>query len=186
MYVIAEVAQAHDGSLGNALSFIKAISKTGCDAIKFQMHYASEESTNEDKFRVNTFPQDVNRYEYWKRMEFTIEQWKMISDACSSDDIDLIISPFSNKAIDICKTLKLSALKIGSGEYQNTELLDKAFSTHRRVIVSTGMCTDEEVLSYGKYCKQRCENLSLLQCTSKYPCNIDEIGLKRYPRISKS
>ena len=84
-------------------------------------------------------------------MEFTIEQWKMISDACSSNDIDLIISPFSNKAIDICKTLKLSALKIGSGAYENTELLDKEFSTHRRVIVSTGMCKNEEVISYGKY-----------------------------------
>ena len=45
IYIIAEVGQAHDGSLGILHSYIDAVSKTGANAIKFQMHYADAESS---------------------------------------------------------------------------------------------------------------------------------------------
>ena len=43
--IIAEVGQAHDGSLGIAHSYIDAVADAGASAIKFQTHYANEEST---------------------------------------------------------------------------------------------------------------------------------------------
>jgi N,N'-diacetyllegionaminate synthase len=36
--VIAEVGQAHDGSLGLAQAYIDAIAKAGAYAVKFQTH----------------------------------------------------------------------------------------------------------------------------------------------------
>lgn len=39
-YVIAEISQNHDGSLGMAHAYIDSVSKTGADAIKFQTHIA--------------------------------------------------------------------------------------------------------------------------------------------------
>ena len=53
--IIAEVGQAHDGSLGQAHAFIDAIAESGADVVKFQMHIASEESTTADKFRIPFF-----------------------------------------------------------------------------------------------------------------------------------
>ena len=44
-YIIAEIAQAHDGSLGLAHAYIDAIADAGADAVKFQMHIAKAEST---------------------------------------------------------------------------------------------------------------------------------------------
>ena len=45
-YIIAEVAQAHDGNINIAHAFIDAVAKTKtADAIKFQTHIAAEEST---------------------------------------------------------------------------------------------------------------------------------------------
>ena len=44
-FIIAEIAQAHDGSLGTAHAYIDAVSNAGADAIKFQTHIAAEEST---------------------------------------------------------------------------------------------------------------------------------------------
>src|SRR5438874_12916572 len=73
--IIAEVAQAHDGSLGTAHAYIDAIARTGADAVKFQTHIAAAESTLEEPWRVKFSYQDASRYAYWKRMEFSEEQW---------------------------------------------------------------------------------------------------------------
>src|SRR5438552_17944535 len=73
--VIAEVAQAHDGSLGTAHAYIDAAANAGADAVKFQTHIAAAESTPSEPWRVRFSPQDATRYDYWRRMEFTEEQW---------------------------------------------------------------------------------------------------------------
>src|SRR4030065_370638 len=73
--VVAEVAQAHDGSLGMAHAYIEAIANAGADAVKFQTHIAAAESTPGERWRVKFSAQDETRYDYWKRMEFTEKQW---------------------------------------------------------------------------------------------------------------
>ena len=73
--VIGEVAQAHDGSLGTAHAYIDAIADAGADAVKFQTHIAAAESTPQEPWRVRFSYQDASRYDYWKRMEFSEEQW---------------------------------------------------------------------------------------------------------------
>ena len=50
--LIAEIAQAHDGSLGIAHSYIDALADVGVDAIKFQTHIAEAESSSFEPFRV--------------------------------------------------------------------------------------------------------------------------------------
>src|SRR5688572_14799461 len=74
-FLIAEVAQAHDGSLGIAHAYIDAAADAGVDAVKFQTHIAAAESTLDEPFRVKFSLQDATRYAYWKRMEFSPEQW---------------------------------------------------------------------------------------------------------------
>ena len=74
--IIAEIGQAHDGSLGIAHSYIDAVAEAGADGVKFQTHFASEESTLEDEFRVHFTEQDKTRFDYWKRMEFFQNEWK--------------------------------------------------------------------------------------------------------------
>lgn len=73
--VIAEVAQAHDGSLGTAHAYVDAAARAGADAVKFQTHLAAAESTPAEPWRVPFSRQDASRYEYWRRMEFPEEAW---------------------------------------------------------------------------------------------------------------
>src|SRR3954469_19240379 len=94
-FVIAEVAQAHDGSLGQAHAFIDAAARAGADAIKFQTHIAAAESTPAEPWRVKFSQQDDTRYEYWKRMEFTEEQWRGLSDHAEEQGIMFLSSAFS-------------------------------------------------------------------------------------------
>src|SRR5438477_157149 len=76
--IIAEVAQSHDGSLGQAHAFIDAAARSGADAIKFQTHIASAESTPSEPWRVKFSQQDATRYDYWRRMEFSERQWRTL------------------------------------------------------------------------------------------------------------
>ena len=65
--IIAEVGQAHDGSLGIMHSYIDAVKDTGVNAIKFQTHIAEAESSDQEPFRIKFSLQDATRYDYWKR-----------------------------------------------------------------------------------------------------------------------
>jgi len=51
-FVIAEIAQSHEGSLGMAHAMIDASAEAGADAVKFQTHIANAESTLDEPWRV--------------------------------------------------------------------------------------------------------------------------------------
>ena len=68
--IIAEIAQAHDGSLGILHSYIDALADAGVDAIKFQTHIAEAESSAYEQFRVNFSYVDKTRFDYWKEWNF--------------------------------------------------------------------------------------------------------------------
>ena len=93
--IIAEVAQAHDGSLGFAHAFIDAVAASGADAIKFQTHIANAESTLDEAFRIPLSGQDETRWDYWRRMEFTPDQWRGLSAHASEKGLVFLSSAFS-------------------------------------------------------------------------------------------
>src|SRR5947209_3065166 len=93
--IIAEVAQNHDGSLGTAHAYIDAIARAGADAVKFQTHIAAAESTPSEPWRVKFSQQDQTRYDYWKRMEFTEEQWRGLAAHAERCGLTFLSSPFS-------------------------------------------------------------------------------------------
>src|ERR1044072_8272570 len=97
--VIGEVAQSHDGSLGQAHAFIDAIASAGADAVKFQTHIAAAESTPGEPWRVKFSTQDATRYDYWKRMEFTEEQWHGLKAHAGERGLLFLSSPFSLEAV---------------------------------------------------------------------------------------
>src|SRR5215208_5363153 len=114
--IIGEVALTHDGSLGLAHAFVDAIADAGADAVKFQTHIAAAESTPAEPFRVKFSRQDASRYDYWKRMEFTEEQWRGLADHCADRGMLFISSPFSIEAVNLLARIGQPLWKIASGE----------------------------------------------------------------------
>ncbi len=80
--IIAEIGLTHEGSLGNCLRMIDQCKKSGADIIKFQIHFAEEESTLDEKFRIKFSVEDKTRFDYWKRTSFNYSQWKKIYNYC--------------------------------------------------------------------------------------------------------
>lgn len=177
MYIIAEIGQAHEGSLGIAHSYIDALAGTGVDAIKWQMHIADAESSEEEPFRVKFSYEDDQRIDYWRRMEFTLDQWRGIKEHCEEKGMEFICSPFSNAAVDALEQLGVSKYKIGSGEVNNFLLLEKICKTGKTVLLSSGMSSYDELLDSVKFVKSHGNELVLFQCTTAYPTEAKDWGL---------
>ncbi|WP_374550743.1 N-acetylneuraminate synthase family protein [Flavobacterium sp.] len=176
-YLIAEIAQAHEGSLGILHSYIDAVSKTGVQAIKFQMHIAEAESSVHEPFRVKFSREDDTRFDYWKRMQFSLNQWKGIKTHCDEVGLDFICSPFSNLAVDWLEEIGVKIYKIGSGEVNNLLLLEKICATGKPIIISSGMSSFEELDKTVNFLKSKNAQFSILQCTTAYPTKPEQFGL---------
>jgi N-acetylneuraminate synthase len=175
--IIAEIGQAHDGSLGNAHAFIDALADTGVDAIKFQTHIAEAESSEFELFRVKFSNQDQTRLDYWKRMEFTPEQWLGLKNHAFDKGLKFISSPFSLTAVDLLESIGVDSYKVGSGEVTNLLILEKIAKTGKPIILSSGMSSWQELEQSVEFLKQFENPLSVLQCTTAYPTNPDQWGL---------
>jgi N,N'-diacetyllegionaminate synthase len=180
-FIIAEIGQAHDGSLGLAHSYIDEASIAGADAIKFQTHYADEESTLDDKFRKKFSFEDKNRFDYWKRIEFDKDGWRSLKKHAEKKNLIFLSSPFSVKAVKILNDLDILAWKIGSGDTQNFEMIDQINLTNKPILMSTGMSSDSEIEKSIKHIK--CTNIALLYCISKYPSKLEDIDINQISNL---
>ena len=122
--VIAEIGLSHEGSLGTAMAYVKAIARTGAYAVKFQTHIAEYESSINERFRTNIFPQDETRFEYWNRTAFKSHEWKLLSDYCESLGIIFATTPFSIEAAKLVAPYNKTFWKVGSGDLTNLPLID--------------------------------------------------------------
>ncbi len=175
--LIAEVAQAHDGSLGMAHAFIDSAATTGVDAIKFQTHIASEESTASEPWRVKFSKQDETRFDYWKRMEFSGEQWAGLKSHAEDKGLIFLSSAFSHAAVDLLRNLGMPAWKVASGELTNLPLISHMASDAKPVLLSTGMSPHSEIDAAVAVVRNAKAPLAIFQCTTQYPSPAESIGL---------
>lgn len=176
-FIVAEVAQAHDGSLGMAHAFIDAAANAGADAVKFQTHFAAEESTLDEPFRVGQSKQDKTRFDYWRRMEFSPEQWQGLATHAREQGLIFLSSAFSLAAVHLLKSIGVPAWKIGSGEFDAPDLWRAMAATGAPILFSTGMANYAEIDKAVSVFRSHAVPYALLQCTSAYPCPLEEIGL---------
>jgi len=175
--IIAEVAQNHDGSLGNAHAHIDAIARAGADAVKFQTHIAAAESTPAEPWRVKFSVQDSTRFDYWKRMEFTAEQWQGLAAHARSRGLLFLSSAFSLDAVELLDRIGVPAWKVGSGEVTNLPMVERMAATLKPVILSSGMSAWRD-LDAAVDAVRRCgAPVAVMQCTSAYPCPPEKFGL---------
>ena len=127
-YIIAEIGNSHEGSLGLAKQFIQTAAESGVDAVKMQTHVFDAESLpdapNPPYFK------NESRREYFERTAFSINQWKELKRFAEKDiKIDFFSSPFSLEAVDLLESIGVKSYKIASGEVSNIPLLEKIGKT---------------------------------------------------------
>lgn len=176
-FIIGEIAQTHDGSLGTAHAYIDAIANAGADAIKFQTHIADAESTPGEPWRVKFSRQDATRYDYWKRMEFSAEHWRGLVEHATERGLVFLSSAFSFAAVELLETLGMSAWKVGAGEVTNLPMLEMMARTGKPVLLSSGMSDWAELDAAVATVRAQDAPVAVFQCTTAYPCPPEKLGL---------
>lgn len=179
--VIGEVAQSHDGSLGTCHAYIDAIANAGGDAVKFQTHIAEAESTPTEPWRVKFSPQDATRFDYWKRMEFSGEQWMGLKQHANERGLLFLSSPFSMQALELLTRIGVAAWKVASGEVTNLQMLDQMLASRLPIILSTGMSPISEIDGLVDRIRNARNSYVVMQCTSMYPTPPEKLGLNLLP-----
>ena len=173
--VIAEIGSVHDGSYGNALQLVATAAACGADAVKFQTHIAEAETLRDAP--MPSYFRGEPRYEYFERTGFRPEQWAGLRDACGEHGVEFLSSPFSVDAVELLESVGVDRYKVPSGEVTNLPLLEAVADTGRPVVLSSGMSSWEELDRAVDVIRSRNDDLSVLQCTSEYPCAYEHVGL---------
>lgn len=165
----------HDGSLGIAGQMVEVAAECGADAIKFQLHVAPAETT-----AAAPSPPYFNaesRYAYFERTAFDEEGWRALRARCNDVGIEFLCSPFSLEAVDRLEELGVRRHKIPSGEVTNVPLLERVAATGKPVLLSSGMSSWAELDAAVETLRGGGGEVTVLQCTSEYPCPPERVGL---------
>jgi N,N'-diacetyllegionaminate synthase len=114
--LLAEIGQAHDGSVGIAHGMLDSIAGSGFDGVKFQVHDPDAESTYNEPIRAGSKILDASRIDYWRRTSFVPDQWSDLVDHAHQLGLLVVASTFSRKSIDLLSEIGIDGWKIGSGE----------------------------------------------------------------------
>jgi len=173
--IIAEIGSVHDGSFGSALKLIELAKECGANVVKFQTHIAEAETLQDAP--VPSFFKGEPRYEYFKRTGFSLKQWKELKAKCGELKIEFLSSPFSIEAVELLEKVGVKRYKVPSGEMTNLPMLEVIAKTKKPVLLSSGMSTWKELNEAVDTIQKVHNDITVLQCTSEYPCTYENVGL---------
>jgi N,N'-diacetyllegionaminate synthase len=173
-FVVAEIGNNHDGSIGQARALIEAAAEAGADAVKFQTHIAEAEMLPS----TPTPPHfDEPRFEFTRRMELDFEEHAPLKTFAEERDLAFFSSPFSLEAVELLERLEVPAYKVASGEVTNPPLVEAVAATGRPVLLSTGMSGLDEIAGAVSILREHGTPFLIMQCTSAYPCPPEKVNL---------
>ena len=178
-YIIAEIGINHNGDLDIAKRLIDMASCAGCDSVKFQKRNPAICVPEHQKGVMRKTPWGEMTYiDYKYRVEFGKEEYDQIDKHCRDRGIEWSASPWDLDSLEFLNQYDLPFIKIPSAMLTNDELLLESCKTGKKVILSTGMSTKEEIDHAVKLLKDNSREFAILHCVSTYPAPMEELNLK--------
>jgi len=171
--IIAEIGWNHMGDMNLAEEMIKSAKVSGCEIAKFQT-WRVERLTNGEW-------DNDGRREIYQNAELSYEKHIFLKKICLENSIEFLSSAFSVKDAELINKLNCDSIKIPSFEVNNFKLLDYCKNNFKRIFISTGTATKEEILKVKDFFINWEGKLIVMHCVSAYPCKPERINL---PRIS--
>lgn len=179
VFIVAEIGVNHNGSLELAQQMIDKAIVANVDCVKFQIsknpHNVVSKFAQKAEYQKNTTGANESQLEMIKKLQLTFNDFKILKEYCAEKGVMFLSTPFDLESCDFLNELKMEIFKIPSGEITNLPYLRKINSFGKKVILSTGMATLDEIqdaLEVLKNCK-----VSLLHCTTEYPCPYSDVNL---------
>ena len=188
-YVIAEIGINHNGDIDLAKELIDMAHASGCDAVKFQKRNVEEVYSKEELDKPRESPWGTTTREQKHGIEFNIVQYKELEEYADEKGLDFIVSCWDLDSLqEVEDNLNVKYHKVASALATDRDFLEALHYTGKPIILSTGMCTDEQVDAALKILKH---TEYVLACTSTYPTKEEEVNLnyintlkEKYPYLS--
>ena len=190
-FIIAEAGVNHNGELSRALQLCDAAREAGANAVKFQTWKTERIVTASARMaayqKENTAASDDSQYRMLKALELSYEDFRTIRDHCREIGICFLSTPDEVESLRFLVELGVPLIKVGSGEVTNIPYLRQIGATGKRVILSTGMSTLDQVrLAYDTLLWAGAPEVALLHCTTNYPCPMEEVNLRAMLTLKES
>lgn len=181
VYIIAEAGVNHNGDVDIAKQLVDAAAEAGVDAVKFQT-FKTENLVCKDakkaEYQTETTDKTESQFDMLKKLELTLDMHRELIDYCKKKKVTFLSTPFDMESIDLLEQLGMEVYKIPSGEITNLPYLRKIGSLGKKVILSTGMSTIQEVQDAVKVLRESGgEDISVLHCNTQYPTPMEDVNL---------
>ena len=181
VYIIAEIGINHNGDLDIAKKLIDIAKVAGCDAVKFQKRNPDICVPEHQKSVERDTPWGKMSYlEYKYKVEFGKKEYDIIDDYCKKRDISWSASPWDLDSLNFLNQYNIPFIKIPSALLTDIELITASAQTNKKLIISTGMSTMDEIdasVNAIKKANSNCD-LSILHCNSSYPAPNEDLNLQ--------
>ena len=180
-FIIAEAGVNHNGSFELAKQLVDKAVWAGADCIKFQTFNSKNlvsKNAQKAEYQKKTTDSSESQLEMLKKLELSKEEFIELRDYCNQKGIMFLSTPFDLESIDFLASIGVKTWKIPSGEITNYPFLRAIGKRKESVIMSTGMCTLDEVRDAIKVLKDfGTTDITLLHCTTEYPAPYDSVNL---------
>lgn len=180
--IIAEAGVNHNGRLELALQLCDAAKEAGADVVKFQTWKTERiitRSVGQAEYQAINTGKKESQFDMLKRLELTYGDFRRIKEHCDGIGITFASTADEEESLDFLVDLGIPFVKIGSGDIGNTPFLRYIGTKKLPTILSTGMSTVTDVgMSVNALKEGGAEDITLLHCTTSYPCLLEEVNLR--------
>lgn len=188
-YIIAEAGVNHNGDVNIARELIRIAKRAGCDCVKFQVFSAEKivtHTASKARYQVENTQSDDTQFNMLKKLELGFDDFKMLKAYCDENKIDFLATPFDEDAVDLLENLGVNAYKVSSGDITNKPLLQYIACKKKKILLSTGMSTLEEVSKAVQWINETGNNdIVLFHCTSNYPAAYSSVNMEAMNTLKK-
>lgn len=185
VFIIAEIGNNHNGSYEKAIELINKCISLEVDCVKFQMRHLSHVYREASLKKSGDDLGTEYVIDLLDRFELTIEEHEKLKKYCDLNNILYLCTPWDIKSIQVLEGFDLPAYKVASADLTNLPLLDRLSEIKKPLILSTGMATEEEVITTVAFLNERKTNFTLLHCNSTYPAPYQDINLNWMRRLKE-
>lgn len=180
--IIAEAGVNHNGKLDLAYKLCDAAKEAGVDIIKFQTWNTDlviTKNTRMAEYQAENLSSSESQYEMLKKLELSYAHFRMVKEHCDNIGISFLSTADERESLNFLIGLGIDLVKLGSGEITNIPYLRYVGGLNLPVILSTGMSNLAQVATaYDTLVNAGAKDISILHCTTNYPCPMDEVNLK--------
>lgn len=182
IFIIAEAGVNHNGNMETAKRLVDAAALAGADAVKFQTFRAENlvcRNARKADYQMETTDQGESQFDMLKKLELTPGMHEQLINYCRQKEIMFLSTPFDVDSLHYLVERGIDRIKIPSGEITNYPFLREAGKTGKKVILSSGMSTFDEVRDAVKILEDNgSKEVIVLHCNTEYPTPYSDVNLK--------